>query len=292
MNFLILEKYPEIKLDYLAYLEEKWYKLLSLEDKFKQEDIDWIIIRSKVVVDKKLLDKYPNIKYILRVWVGLEKVDLILCKQRWIKVLNTPWVNANSVADLVITWMLNLSRKLYLNNINIDDRFEYMWSDLAWKSVWIIGFWNIWKQVYKRLLGFWINNFLIYDPFLKKEDIEKIDFCKKLEDKEDIFKGSDIITFHIPFLESTRNFLWKREISLLKKDVKVINTSRWWIIDELELIKFLKENKESWFFTDVWEEEPLKPKKDLVDLKNVIITPHIWAMTRESEEKMHFFLEI
>jgi len=107
-----------------------------------------------------------------------------------------------------------------------------------------------------------------------------------------LFKNSDIISFHIPLLDSTKDFLWKREIKLLKKDVVIVNTSRWWIINEKVLIHFLKENRQAKFFADVWKEEPNDPKLELLELSNVLITPHIWAMTNDAEEQMHFFKEL
>ena len=72
----------------------------------------------------------------------------------------------------------------------------------------------------------------------------------------------------------------------------MVNTSRGWIINEKVLAHFLKNNLNSRFFADVWEEEPNDPKMELLDLENVLITPHIWAMTKQAEEKMHFFKEL
>ena len=108
-------------------------------------------------------------------------------------------------------------------------------------------------------------------------------------DKKELFKEADIISFHLPLLDSTKNFLWQKEIKVLKKDVTIINTSRWGIINENKLIDFLIKYPNSFFYADVWEEEPNDPKMELLELENVLITPHIWAMTFEAEEKMHYF---
>lgn len=298
MNILLLEKYPEIKKEYLDYLKKN-NQIFDIKDNFKNENIDVIIIRSKIVVNSELLDKYSNLKFVARIWVGLDKIDLEECKKRDIKVLNTPWANANAVADLVLAWVLNLARNLnlgmYLESENerfIDDRFEYMWFELTNKYIWIIGFWNIWRKIYERFKVFWVKKFYIFDPFLKREDVETNKYCEFVENKESLFKNSDIISFHIPLLDSTKDFLWKREIKLLKKDVVIVNTSRWWIINEKVLIHFLKENRQAKFFADVWKEEPNDPKLELLELSNVLITPHIWAMTNDAEEQMHFFKEL
>jgi phosphoglycerate dehydrogenase-like enzyme len=93
----------------------------------------------------------------------------------------------------------------------------------------------------------------------------------------------------LPLLDSTKNFLWQKEMKILKKDVIIINTSRWWIINENKLIDFLIKYPNTYYFADVWEEEPADPKIELLELENVLITPHIWAMTFEAEEKMHYF---
>jgi len=290
MKILLLENKQEIKEKYIEYLKKN-NKIIFFWEEYNSDEVDVIIVRSKIVVDKELLNKFSELKFVARVWVWLDKIDLKECEKRGVKVLNTPWVNADSVADLVLAGVLNLSRNLNKQFLGIENRFEYMWNQIWWKSVWIIGFWNIWRKIYDRFKSFWVKNFYIFDPFLKKEDVEKNEFCKFIDDKKDLFWLSDIISFHIPLLKQTKNFLWKEEFSLLKKDVIIVNTSRWWIINELELIKFLKSNKESRFFADVWEEENeyKNPKKELLNLENVLITPHIWAMTFQAEEKMHFF---
>jgi lactate dehydrogenase-like 2-hydroxyacid dehydrogenase len=81
MKILLLESYPEIKRKYLKYLEKN-NQLFELGDDFDNFDIETIIVRSKIKVDKNLLDKYPNLKYIARIGVGIDKLDLQECKKR------------------------------------------------------------------------------------------------------------------------------------------------------------------------------------------------------------------
>ena len=296
MKILLLEKYPEIKKKYLKYLEKN-HKIFELWENFFDEEVEILMIRSKIFVDEKLLKKYPNVKIICRIWVWLDKINKKLCEEKWIKILNTPNANSDSVADLVLAGILNLSRNLHKIEKKswwenfLYSRFDFMWDEIWWKTVWIIGFWNIWKKVCERLKWFWVKNFLIFDPFLDKKTIEKNHFCKKIEKKEDIFSDSDIISFHVPLLDSTKKFLWKEEFWLLKNNALLVNTSRWWIINEKYLIEFLEKNSEAKFFWDVWnwESEWKNPDEKLIWLKNVVICPHIWAMTHKAEEKMHYF---
>lgn len=292
MLILLLENEPEIKERYLGYLNTKDNKIVKIWDKYDEEKVDVIVIRSNIDVNNSMLDRYKNLKHICRVGVWLDKIDIKECMKRWIEIYNTPWANADSVADLVLSWTLNLSRNIRGIFDGIENRFSYMWRELNQRIVGIFWFWNIWKKVYERLKWFGVKNFLIYDPFLKKSDVEKFEFCSYVEDKKEIFKKCDLITFHIPLLDSTRNFLWKKEFKLLSNDTLIINTSRGWIINENKLIEFLSEHPESWAFLDVWEEEPNDPKIELLELENCMITPHIWAMTQEAEKNMHYFKEL
>lgn len=288
MIFKILEPFPEINIQYLNYLEDNWHIIHSFESIISTEKIDGIIIRSKVKIDSNLLHEYKNIKYVLRIWVWIENIDINLLKEKNIILKNTPWANSQAVAELCVWAILGLLRGTYKAFNNIDDRFNFMWSELDNKTIWIVGFWNIWKILYKITNSFWNNNYIIYDPFVNPTDFNYANITFT-DNKSHLFKNSDIISFHIPLSEETKNFLWWDDFYLLKKNIKILNSSRWWIINENDLINFLKENPESWAFLDTWEEEPKNPKKDFLDLENCIITPHIWAMTEESNKRMHFF---
>lgn len=287
MNILLLEDSPQIETKYLKYLEEKWHKLRKFWENFNYDDIEIIIIRTKILADKNLIEKFKNLKYIFRIWVWLDNVDIDFAKQKNIKVLNTPWANSKAVAELVIWWILSLLRKTY-ESWNFENRFIFMWDELENKNIWIIWFWNIAKKVFNLINAFWENNFFIYDPFLNQE--EKNIYWKYLVyDKKDIFKNCDIITFHIPLNNNTKDFLWKDDFELLKPDVKIINTARWWIINENALYEFLNKNPQAWAYIDTLEDEKNYLESTLHNARNCIITPHIWAMTIQANKNMHFF---
>lgn len=288
MNILILEKYPYIQKEYLWYITEKWHNLIEYNNSHSPEDIDAIIINI-TKINASILDKYSNLKYIFRTWVGLDMVDLGECKKRNIEVVNTPWANADSVADITVWWIIWLLRKTYLHFNSLDDSFNYLWKEVWQNTVWIFWFGMIGKWIYKRLMAFWVKSFYIYDPYIREEDINEFKFCKKIEDKNFILKNSDIISLNLPLLKETVNFIWKVEFELLKNNVTIANSARWWIIEEKYLIEFIKKNKNSGVYLDVWENEPWNPNKELKRLKNCIITPHIWAMTSCAYKRMHTF---
>lgn len=285
MKFQILEAPPNIVDDHLSYMSKKWHEIIpywKVIDLFK---IDWIIIRSKIIINKDFLQKYPNLKYIFRVWVWIDNLDIRLLEEKNIILKNTPWANAQSVAELCLWGLITLLRNTHKK---FDNRFDFMWSNLSNKTIWIIGFWNIWKIFYKLIDAFWENYFIIYDPFINPLDFKEknINFT---DSKSYLFQNSDVLSFHVPLLPETKNFLSWQNFKGLKSDVKIINSSRWWIVNEIDLISFLKNHPNAWAFLDTWEGEPEDPKKELLCLDNCVITPHIWAMTLESNMRMHLF---
>lgn len=288
MNILCLEWFPEIKLEHLEYLKPE-NKIFTLENDVNSDEIDAVIITTFFKLEKKVLDKYKNLKFVAVSGVWTDNIDEKECSKRGIKIVNTPWANSQSVAELIISWILYLKRHLFIEFSWVENREFYMWSNLNWNSFWLIGFWNIWKSLFKILKGFWINEFYVFDPFISKEDMEKFWEITFVKDKKELLKKSDIISINVPLLDSTKNLIWQKEIKLLKKNVMLINTSRGWIINENKWLEFLFENPEASYVADVWEEEPNDPKMDFLEMENVLITPHIWAMTKEAEINMHKF---
>ncbi len=288
MQIVLLEPYPEIVPDYLNYMIDAWHTIFLYDQPYNPTDIDAIIIRSNITVDKKLLDIYTSLHYVLRVWVGLEKIDTVLLKQKWIKLINTPGSNSHAVAELVVWGMLSLLRNTYKKRHSLGDRFDLIWNELHWKKIWLIGFGNIGRIVYNILKSFGGNIFVVYDPYLDRSTLKDMDI-QFVDTKEEVFAQSDIISFHLPLTPETYHILSRSDFALLKKDVKIINTSRWGIIDEESLIDFLSNNHDAGAYLDTWDWEPENPKQWLSTLANCIITPHLWSMTQEANRAMHNF---
>lgn len=288
MKIALLEAYPEIVPEYLDYLRDSWHTLFWYNEVYDPTTIDAIVVRSKIAVDARLLEQYSSLRYVLRVWVGLEKIDTALLDQKWIQLINTPGSNSQAVAELVLRGMLSLLRNIQKKWNVLDDRFALIGAELHDKTIGIVGFGHIGRIVHRILSGFGGNTFLIYDPYISAASI--IDPAIQIvQTKETLFSQSDIITFHIPLSPETRNFLSQKDFALLKDTVKIINTSRWGIIDENALIAFLSIHKNAWAYIDTREWEPENPKNELLALDNCIVTPHLGSMTYEANRAMHRF---
>jgi len=221
-KILLLEWKPAIYKEYLQYLEQDFALIEKNEiDKtYKRDEIVGIVVRSATQVTQELINQYVNLKYVLRVWIGVDNIDVKYCEQKNIKVINTPGANADAVADLTLWWTLSLLRrtKLVHNNLTTwicPSRFTYMWNELNSQNVGIVWFGNIGKKVYQRLRGFVVQKFFVYDPFLDCEEVEKNVYCKYMTDIDEMIVDVDILYLHLPLNSHTRNFI---DMQLLKTE--------------------------------------------------------------------------
>jgi len=131
---------------------------------------------------------------------------------------------------------------------------------------------------------------VVYDPYVHESEVKKCELVygvksECVETLGQLLGKADIVTIHVPLLDSTRGLVGEKEIALMKDKAVLINTSRGEIVDEKALVKALREGKLHGAGLDVFQEEP-KVSKGLLELENVVLTPHIGAMTEESFRKM------
>jgi D-3-phosphoglycerate dehydrogenase len=157
--------------------------------------------------------------------------------------------------------------------------------EIKWKTLWIVGYWNIWKQISVLAENIWMN-VVFFDPFPALWIWNSI----KKNSLEDLLKTSDFVSLHVPYLPSTKNLIWKKEFDIMKDWSFLINLSRWEIVDT----KALKENLESWKVLwaalDTFENEPKSNDEKFISelqwMYNVILTPHIGWSTVEAQDNI------
>ena len=229
-----------------------------------------IVIAGTERYDATLLDACVDLKMIMRFGSGIDSIDLEACKARGIAVSRT-LPPANSVAELTISHMLMFLRKTHTNHANMKNGqwTRLMGRELSEITVGVIGYGNIGTTVVNKLRSLGTGRVLVYDlnPSLSETD------------KHTLLKESDVITLH-----AGANALDKQSLSLLKKDVILINTSRGNAIDEDALYEWLKENSAAYAALDVFTEEPYSGR--LRELDNVILTPHVGSFTSKSRAVM------
>jgi len=248
------------------------------------KDYDALIVRSATKVTKDIIDAAVSLKVIGRAGVGLDNVDLEAATQKGIIVMNTPAGNTISTAEHTVSMILALSRNIPQANASTKKgewkRSKFMGVELYGKVLGIVGLGRIGTEVAKRALSFGMK-VLAYDPFLSREVAEGLGI--EVAELKDLLVSSDYITVHTPLTDETRHMISTKEFGLMKNGVRIINCARGGIIDEAALVNAVKEGKISGAAMDVFEKEPLSPESELLNLDNVITTPHLGASTEEAQ---------
>jgi len=294
MKVLVAEK-EEIHQDSIELLKEKGFKVDFANSDFSEIDLsdyDALFIRTYTKIDKNVLDRAKRLKAVIRAGVGLDNIDLKECKKRNVKVYHSPGSNANAVASHTVALIFAVLRRIARADKHVRDgkwdRNEFLSHELDGKVIGIVGFGAIGRLVAKKLSGFDVE-FLVYDPYLTREQIEDAEEAKgrvkKLDNLHKLIKKSDIITVHVPLMPETKYLIGEKEFKIMKPHAILINTSRGGIVDEKVLVEYLKNERIYGAGLDVFEEEPPK-NKELLGLHNVVFTPHTAAMTEQARRNM------
>ena len=243
-----------------------------------------VIVRSRTIITKEMIDRAHKCKIIARVGVGLDNIDQDAAKLKNIRVINAVEGAMNAVAELVLGLMLSLARHTAHGDRAIRNnqwlKKELKGTELKGKYLGIIGLGNIGKRL-GRLARALNMNIIGYDVIPIDEEFSREVGLMKA-DLNTLLQSSDYVSIHVPLLDSTYHLIDSQKISLMKNTAKIINTSRGGVIDEAALYNALKNGTLGGAALDVFEKEPAIGS-NLVELDNVILTPHIGAQTKEAQ---------
>ncbi len=247
---------------------------------------DAIIVRSATKVTKEVIEAGKRLKVIARGGVGLDNIDVETAKMHQIKVLNTPKASSVSVAELTIAHLMALGRFLPLSNISMRNR---QWPkkefsagvEVTGKTLGIIGYGNIGREVAKRARGL-LMNVVAHDPFIAQTEPGV-----KLVSKDELLRTSDYISLHVPYDKKRGPIIARDEFAAMKDGVILINCARGGVVSERDLLDALNSGKVLYAGLDVFEHEPPTPEEfDLINHPRVSVTPHIGASTREAQDRV------
>lgn len=279
----------ELHLKAIEALKKNNHKIIVKKNlnKIEQAQIQVLFIRSSTKANKDYLQQFPNLKFILRAGVGLDNIDLGEAKKKNIKVINAPGSNSNSVAELVIYFILTLLRNIKQQDHRLRNglwrEIKLLGQELKNKSIGLIGCGAVGKSVAEKIMAFKVKEILGYDPYLDKETLAVYKIKKVTLNY--LIKNSDIISLHLPLTKETKDLITLKEIKLMDKKSYIINTSRGGIINENDLIVALKNKIIAGAALDVFKNEP-NFNPGFLSLDNVILTPHIGAYTHEADLEM------
>jgi lactate dehydrogenase-like 2-hydroxyacid dehydrogenase len=243
------------------------------------------LITASYPITRELLEKAPNVKLIQKTGSGIDNIDLKAAAEFGIHVASTPGANSNSVVELTIGMIISLYRKLhFLDRLTKNGEWK-MWEyrttmfEMNGKTHGVIGIGNIGKKVAQLSTAFG-TNVVYYDVNrLSMEEEKELGITYVTFDN--LLSRSDIISLHIPLIPETRNLISDKELSLMKSTAILVNVARGNIIDEQALAESLKCNRLLGAALDTWASEPINSDNPLLQLDNVLATPHIAGGTRD-----------
>ena len=249
------------------------------------KDYDILVVRSRTKVTKEVIDANAKMKIIARVGVGLDNIDVKYAESKGMQVINAEIAAMTAVAELVIGLMLSLARSIPRADAAMKNgrwlKKELVGIELKGRYLGIVGVGKIGRRIGRIARGLGMN--------IIGYDIVPIDrqFAREVglivTDLNTLLSSSDFVTLHVPLTEDTKHMINEQRLSLMKKSAYLINTSRGAVIDEQALYNALKDGKIAGAALDVFEVEP-PTNNALVQLPNVVCTPHIGAQTYEAQE--------
>jgi len=288
-----------------------WFteEILSDDHLPKETDFEAISVFVDSAVTKNVLEKFPNLKFIATRSTGYDHIDVAVAKAKGIVVSSVPSYGENTVAEMAFGLLLTLSRRIYEAYDRIREKGD--WSveglqgfDLRGKTIGVVGTGRIGKHSIAIAKGFGMN-VVGYDAYPNEQLAKELGF--KYLSLDELLSVSDVVTLHVPFLPETDHMINKERIMKMKKALVLINTSRGAVVETAALVEALKSGHLGGAGLDVLEEEGVvKDEMDflvsgkseghdwktiianhvLIDMPNVVITPHNAFNTKEAIERI------
>jgi D-3-phosphoglycerate dehydrogenase len=250
-------------------------------------DVDALVIRSATKADAALLAHAPNLKAIARAGVGVDNVDLDFATDKNIVVMNTPDGNTISTAEFTFGLMLSLARHIPQAHGSLAggkwDRKSFTGVELRGKTLGIVGFGRIGRQVAKRANAFDMN-VIAFDPFVLPDLAADMDVS--MVSLETLYAQSDFITLHTSVTDESRYMINAAAIAKMKKGVRIVNAARGVLIHDVDLAEAIKSGQVGGAALDVYEPEPPTADNPLIGLSGVIHTPHLAASTSDAQNNV------
>ena len=249
---------------------------------------DGLIVRNRTQVDRTLLAVGAKLRVIGRLGVGLDNIDVAACGERGVAVLPATGANARAVAEYVVTTAAMLLRGAYTSSAAVaaggwPRAALSRGRELADKTIGLVGFGSI-GQLTGKLAAALDMHVVAHDPLLDPADPAWQHATRLSLDA--LLAACDVVSLHVPLVPGTHRLIDGDRITRMKPGALLVNTSRGGIVDEAALAAALRSGHLGGAALDVFENEPLPAGSALVDVPNLILTPHIAGVTEESNRRV------
>lgn len=255
------------------------------------QDADGIMIRSDSSLTAADFAKAAHLRVVVKQGVGVDNIDLHAAQKYGIAVHNTPALNSESVAELSMALTLSLSRRVgeidrAVRGGQTVVRSKVLSTSMFRKTVGIVGMGNIGKIIAQKWIGAFECQIVAFDPYAPANAWKNVKHCR-VAVLDDLLRVADVVTLHVPLLDSTRGMIGTRELQIMKPTSILVNCSRGGVVDEVALLDALDDNTIGGAALDVMEVEPptMQIYGDFLKHDNLIMTPHIGGSTKENQSR-------
>ena len=248
-------------------------------------EYDAIVIRSGTQLTAELIERAERLRVIGRAGVGVDNVDVEAATRRGIVVANAPESTVVSAAEHAVGLLVALARHIPQAHAALKqgrwERSAHGGIELEGKTLGVLGFGRIGQQVARRALGLGMR-VVAYDPFVTKERFRELG-AERAESTEDVLAAAEFLTLHLPLTPETTRILDADAIARMPDGARLVNAARGELVDEQALLDALRSGKLGGAALDVFSAEPYSGP--LLDLDNVVVTPHLAASTEEAQDR-------
>ena len=245
-----------------------------------------LIVRNRTQVRAELLEHAPGLRVVGRLGVGLDNIDMELCAKRGIRVIPALGANAQAVAEYVIASAMLLLRGAYASSAQVADG---AWPrpalsegrEIGGKTLGLLGFGDIGRRTARlaQALGMQV---LAHDPVLAADSPVWRETGVGRRELDELLQECDVLSLHVPLTPATRGLLDAQRLARMREGAVLINSARGGVVDETALADALRAGRLGGAALDVFEREPLPAGSVLAGVPNLLLTPHIAGLTRES----------
>jgi phosphoglycerate dehydrogenase-like enzyme len=267
------------------------FRLLLVSSREREEllslmpEADFLLVAT-ARVDEELLRAAPRLRLVQHQGVGYDNIDVDACRRAAIPVALTPEGTTTGVAEHTLLLILSLFRHLVALDTAVRRGEWPVWSmrsrsvELAGKSVGLIGFGRIGREVARRARAF--DTTIVYHDAVRAPAAVETELGATYVARDDLLRQADVVSLHAPLTAETRGLIGERELRLMQPHAVLINTARGALVDEPALVRALDKGWIAGAGLDVLAQEPPRPDNPLLTRPNVILTPHVAAGTRDA----------
>jgi D-3-phosphoglycerate dehydrogenase / 2-oxoglutarate reductase len=253
------------------------------------KDSEGLIVRSETKVTADLLDSTNSLRVIGRAGVGVDNIDVSAATIRGIVVMNAPDGNTITTAEHTIALLISLARSIPQATSSLKsgrwDRKKFIGVELQGKTLGIVGLGRIGRVVASRARAMGMQ-IVAYDPFIAPEHARDLEI--ELAPLDEVYARADFLTVHTPLTPETRGLIDRQAIAKMKKGARIINCARGGLVDEQALYEAITNGAIAGAALDVFVQEPPPADHQLLQLEQVVVTPHLGASTKEAQEGVAF----